>query len=357
MKLNAVIIKKFFPVIIVTLVLFVITLATFISIAARPDYAITNLYDSHWVNTASPDEAYNVSSIAQKLSPFDVIIFGELHRHPGIHLAQMQLMQQLHQLRPDLSLSLEQFERDTQAILDAYLAGSIGEQHMRDTARAWDNYPSSYRPLVEYARQHQLSVIAANAPKNAVICVGRKGLEILEAMPEEDRKHVAIDIDVSDGAYKQKFMDFLNNNSSHGGGSHGSKLSDESSAIMKTMAARSFAAQVVRDETMAESIALYMQANPQHQLLHLTGQFHSASYLGMVERLARRMPELNIAVINPITLNQEKTSWQQADLETGTVLLLVGQLPEKFVEQDNAKKWSREILKKRKANECNIVPL
>jgi len=352
-------IKPFVNAVIIVAIILV-SLTAFISVAAKPDFPISNLYGHHWLDSSNPDMQHNTKSIAQHLTQYDVIIFGEYHGHPGIHLAQMQLMEQLHKLRPKLALSLEQFERDTQAVLDEYLSGVIGEQHMRENARAWDNYPTSYRALVEYAKRYQLPVIAANAPKEAVICVARKGLEILDKMTEEERKHVAASIDVSGSAYKEKYMRFLSSNPSHGGASHKTKSDDAKSQMkantaMIAMAERSFAAQAVRDATMAESIASYMQNNPQHQLLHLTGHFHSKNFLGTVQRLVNRMPDLKVAVINPVSLTQEKRRWSKPDLDTGSVLLLVNKLPQNFVQEDNAMQWSREILRQRMDNECNIL--
>ncbi len=335
---------KVFPLIVVGLV-------ACAGITTNPDYPLTHLYEYRWINTAKPEEPQSTARIAKQLADYDVVVFGEMHGHPGIHLAQMQLLKALYGLNTGISLSLEQFERDTQATLDAYLAGEIGEQTMRDQARAWDNYATSYRPLVEYAKRQQLPVIAANAPKDAITCIGREGLGFLDTMVEEDRKHIAREIDVSEGAYKDKYMEFLGSNASHGGGS-----SEEASEEMQKMAERSFAAQVTRDDTMAESIAQHMQHNPQRQVIHLTGQFHSEAFLGMVERLSKRMPALKIAVIDPVLSSDDHPVWDEETLSLGTVLILVQPLPEKFVQEDNAMQWSHEILKKRMDTKCALSP-
>src|SRR5690554_7260780 len=62
-------------------------------------------------------------------------------------------------------------------------SGTTGETEMLEDANVWVNYKASYRPLVEFARQHQLPVIAANAPAVTVRCVGREG----KARSEERR--------------------------------------------------------------------------------------------------------------------------------------------------------------------------
>ncbi len=313
------------------------------SIPTRQHREMTNLYQHYWVNTSKPHADQDINSVAKYLADFDVIFFGELHAHAAVHLAQMQLFEAMYRLNPKLGLSLEQFERDVQPYIDDYIAGKIGEKHLISKTRAWDNYPTSYRPLVEFAREKKLSVIAANAPKKTVICVGRKGLDYLDVLTPEDRQYIAADIDISDGSYRQKFMSFITNNASHGSTSD-NKMSD----MMKKMSERSYAAQVVRDDTMAESIALHLQKNPEIQLLHLNGIFHSSNYLGIVERLGRRMPELKIAVIETVTLAPNKQNQVINNLKNGNLLLLVKHLPIGFVDKDNELEWSKAILKKRK---------
>ncbi|MDG4869738.1 ChaN family lipoprotein, partial [Guyparkeria sp. 1SP6A2] len=84
-------------------------------------------------------------------------------------------------------LSMEQFSRDSQPYLDQYLQGEIGEQYLIEQSNAWPNYASDYRPLVELAKHHQRPIIAANAPKNMVRCIGQQGIEYLDKLPKEQR--------------------------------------------------------------------------------------------------------------------------------------------------------------------------
>lgn len=322
------------------------------TLAVEQDIEMTNLYQHRWINTSAPHVGQDIQSISEYLAGFDVVFFGELHEHPAVHLAQMQLFESMFRLNPQLSLSLEQFERDTQSYLDDYLAGKIGEKYLIKKARAWGNYTTSYRPLVEFSKHHQLPVVAANAPKETVVCVGRIGLEFLDTLSSQDRQHVAADIDVAKGAYRDKFMSFLTSNASHGNTSD-----NKMGKIMQQMSERSFAAQVVRDETMAESIVHHLQKNPQRQVLHLNGAFHSSQFLGTVERLSKRMPELKIAVIETVTVAVDDKSWITEELGSGNLLLLVKKLPVGFVKAENEREWSKSILKKRKKSGRNCKPL
>jgi uncharacterized iron-regulated protein len=314
---------------------------------------LEDFYDVAWVRSAD-GSVRSLQQVADELSAYDVVFFGEYHSHSGNHLAQMQMFEALQKRNTNMSLSLEQFERDTQPLVDQYLAGEIGEKVLEEDARAWDNYKESYRPLVEYAVANKLPVIAANAPKNIVICVGKKGPEIIDKIPEPDRSWIAAELHVEEGAYLDKYIAAM------GGSSHargpGDEAATELSPMMRAMVMRSFAAQVTRDDTMAESIAMHLQSNPGRKVLHLNGNFHSASHLGTVERLQKRMPDLKIAVINPVAVEDNSApAWTEEDTGTGDFLLLVQGPPVMFVSEERELEFQREIMSKRAGNKCEYA--
>jgi uncharacterized iron-regulated protein len=79
-------------------------------------------------------------------------------------------------------LSLEMFERDVQTVINEYLKNQITETHFLAASRPWANYKTDYRPLVEFAKEKNLEVVAANAPRryvNMVTRLGRASLDLL----------------------------------------------------------------------------------------------------------------------------------------------------------------------------------
>jgi len=289
----------------------------------------------------------SVAQAADVLKAFDVIFIGEEHRHPGNHIAQMALFRAIQERAPDVSLSMEQFERDVQPVVDEYMSGKIGEQPFRTKSRAWDNYPVSYRPLVEYARAKNLPVIAAEAPNAVIRCVGEKGAEFLATMNPEQRGWAAAVLHLNDGPYKEKYMRFA-----AGDGSHGEGGDKEKAALA---AQRSFAAQVTRDDTMAESIYLHLQKNPGRKVVHLNGSFHSESFLGTAERLQWRDAKLKIAVVNPIDVKVgDALKVSDEDAKTGTFVLLIGQTPKSYASMDEMRAAIREQMKFRGENKCEL---
>jgi uncharacterized iron-regulated protein len=279
-----------------------------------------------------------------------VVFFGESHRHPGIHLQQQRLLRALHQRHPGWIVSLEQFERDVQPVVDAYLAGKIGENALVENGRAWDNYRTSYRPLLQFAKDQQLPVVAAEAPVWAVVCVGQWGPEILEQFTPEERSWVARDLHLGEGAYRDKYMKFQAGAATHGGGAAPTPQA-------RLRAERSFAGQVARDDTMAEAIDTALRRHPGRKVLHLDGNFHSAGFLGTVERLKLRNPALKIAVIDPVEVADPKSpGFARAALAEGTALQLVYPNPPSFAEGEDQSAWVRKIMAKRQSNPCKYSP-
>ena len=314
---------------------------------------LVDFYDTAFVLTnggATAPRTVSVEELADQLIGYDVIFYGESHRHPGVHLQQQRLLRALHARYPAITLSLEQFERDVQPVVDDYLAGRVGENTLTDKGRAWDNYRPSYRPLLQFAKDHQLPVVAAEAPVWAISCIGQWGPEILEQFTPEERSWVARDLHIGPGAYRDKYMKFQSGTATHGGGA---AVSDAA----RLRAERSFAGQVARDDSMAESIYLSLQAHPGRKLLHLNGSFHSAGFLGTVEQLKLRNPALKIAVIEPVEVEDAKApGFPAASAQLGTALQLVYPNPPDFVEGEDQTEWVRKIMAKRVTNPCKYTP-
>ena len=259
-----------------------------------------SIYHSRVIDSATA-QTITLEELADSLRNADVVIVGEFHGHNGAHLLQSRLQVALHERRPEQVLSLEQFNMDQQGTLDQYLAGEIGEETLIQRTDAWANYRASYRPLVEFARRHQLPVVAANAPADLVRCVGREGAGYLDSLADNVSQWVPDEPFFTVPAYRDKFLAAM----SHGG--HGGH-SDAGE--------RSFKAQLLRDNTMARAILEARKSYPEHQVLHITGTFHSEGGLGTVAALRHRAPGLSIRVLTPVIV-QDATTTLGAGERTG----------------------------------------
>ncbi|EMY6775541.1 TPA: ChaN family lipoprotein [Vibrio alginolyticus] len=239
---------------------------------------VTSFYDYQLYTPSG--EHIALSKLPIELQQADVILIGEWHTHAGVHRFQTDMLKQLTSYDRSLALSMEQFTRDKQPVVDAYLRGEIGEQYLMKQANAWPNYESDYRPLVEFAKQKNLPVIAANAPKSIVRCIGRQGLDYINKLDDDQRMFIAQAINTGSSPYKEKFMASMH---------HGKPEQTE----------KQFAAQVTWDETMAESIVSYLDDNPGAQVVHVAGKFHTEQGLGTAASILSRNPSLKVVVISP----------------------------------------------------------
>lgn len=209
----------------------------------------------------------------------DVVHLGEQHDDAGTHALQLAVLEGLARRGVPVVLSLEMFERDVQAALDAYLAGTMPESAFLAVSRPWNNYPTDYRPLVEFAKAKGWPVVASNIPRPLASAVSRGGLAVLDTLGSTQRPWVAADNQCgTDTKYARKFINLMGDMAGHG-----------SNAMPAAAMDRFYAAQCVKDEVMAESIARALDAHPNAVIVHAAGSFHVEEGLGTVERVMRRV--------------------------------------------------------------------
>ncbi len=221
-------------------------------------------------------------AMADRFATRDVVFLGEEHDNDYGHAMQREMLEQLHSRRPDLILSLEMFERDVQPILDDYLGGGISEAEFLENSRPWPNYKKHYSPLVEYARAEGLAVLAANIPRPLARIVSKEGPDAIAG-----EEFAASRSSAPEGLYKDLFFEIMT------GGD------DDHDVELVT---RFYQAQCYKDDTMAESIAIALDAAWQEGrrplVVHVCGKFHSDFGEGTVSRLRERIPQVTAGIIS-----------------------------------------------------------
>jgi uncharacterized iron-regulated protein len=227
------------------------------------------------------------------LARADVVIVGEQHDDPNTHRLEAAVLTGLLRRGVPVTVSLEMFERDVQTALDDYVSGRSSEEEFLKAARPWPRYATDYRALVEMARAHRWPVVAANVPRKYAADVAKTGLAALDALPPEERLHVARELQCPLDAYFHRFAETM--------GAHTSGGTDQSSSEeSRARTERYYFSQCVKDETMAESIATAFARREGRPgtVVHYTGAFHSDFGLGTVERVRRRMPGRRVGFVS-----------------------------------------------------------
>lgn len=223
----------------------------------------------------------------QTASKADIVFFGELHNNPISHWLQLELTQHLHQIRGGMiTLGAEMFEADNQEALTAYLQDVIDRDSLKQAARLWPNFKTDIEPLVNFAKDKQLSFIATNIPRRYASMVFRNGFEVLDTLPENEKNWIAplpIAYDASLPGY-QKMLDMM------GGHAHGMKAENFPKA------------QAIKDATMAWFINQHMQKG--NTFIHYNGAFHSDNFEGIIWYLQRLRPDVKIITISTVETDQ-----------------------------------------------------
>lgn len=215
----------------------------------------------------------------------DVVLFGELHNDPIAHWLQLELTRSLHAKKGVmLVLGAEMFETDNQLILDEYLEGLIPEEKFEEEVKLWKNYKTDYKPLVLFAREHQLRFIATNIPRRYANIVFRQGLPVLDGISEAAKGYITplpLEYDTSLQSYSSL---------SGAGGpmGHGS--------------ANLVDAQAIKDATMAHFILA--NRDPGSLFLHFNGAYHSDHGESINWFLKRADPGLEIVTISTVSQDE-----------------------------------------------------
>ena len=150
----------------------------------------------------------SLKKMAKELSKYDVIFFGEWHDDALLHQLEADILPLLDK-KTDLAISMEMFERDVQSILNDFLDGKISEEDFLKKSRAWGNYPTDYKPIIEYAKKKKLDVLAANVPRRYAALVSKQGGDALNQLSEDEKPFVARELKVLDNQYKKQFMETM----------------------------------------------------------------------------------------------------------------------------------------------------
>lgn len=241
---------------------------------------------------AGSGKELNAAQLAKRLQKYDVVFFGEFHDQGEIHAAEAELLQAMHKLQGDkLALSMEMFEVDNQSKLNKFLADTLSEEDFLAASRPWPNYRTDYAPLVNFAKEKKMPVVAANVPRFLAAHVAKNNGSVA-GIEEQYLQFLPKHTYAPEGAYKDKFY---------------AQMSSPA-APMKMPPARLaavYAAQCLKDDKMSESIAAFADTHQNMQILHINGCFHSDAHLGTTQKLEALRPRLKVAVITPLERKQK----------------------------------------------------
>ncbi len=227
------------------------------------------------------------AKISEEMKKARLLIIGEDHVQPSLLTLQLQALESLHNVNPNLVLALEMFNTEQQHLLDDFLDDHITLDILKqkyDTSS--EGFPlEHYGKLLEKAKRLQIPVKGIIIPRVYATKVVRDGLDSLD-----DPESVFPSSLVMKGSKKHR--------------EYFEALVRQSAPMMSTGLSldRFFLAQIVKDSSMAYSISQILLQNPEVWVVAIMGKGHMEYGYGVPERVKKNLGKKGIT-IEPITIS------------------------------------------------------
>jgi len=250
----------------------------------------------HWKNDDNDEYPLPIALDLSAVSDLDqitstllkkrVVFVGETHDRYEHHLSQLEIIRRLYNDNPKLAIGMEFFQQPFQRHLDAFIAGEINEKEFLEKSeyyKRWRIDYRHYRPIILFAKEHAIPLVALDILEEIGHRVGKEGIENLD---EEAKKHLPSEVVRTNTEYRDMLQAIFSQ--------HPNMSNQAFERFMDV--------QLVRDETMAENAVKFLQKHPEHRMVVLAGSGHIAYGHGIPDRLQRRMNENTAIVINGMGL-------------------------------------------------------
>ena len=214
-----------------------------------------------------------LSDVVKDLANKRIVYVGEQHDKFAHHQVQLEILQGLYRQNPKVAVGMEMFQRPFQKVLDDYIAGAIDERTFLKRSeyfKRWDIDYNLYKPILDFARAKHLPIVALNVRREIVEKVGKDGLDSLS---KEEKQEIPAQLDRSDPEYRERLKEAFAAHEQHGGKSNFEFF---------------YEAQMLWDETMAESIERFLKQNPGYRMVVLVGAGHVQYGSGIPKRAFKR---------------------------------------------------------------------
>lgn len=218
--------------------------------------------------------------LVDELAASRVVFVGETHDRFDHHLNQLEIVCRLHARNPDLAIAMEYFQKPSQSHLDAYVDGRLDEASMLRATEyygRWGYDLRLYQPIIHFARDNDIALVALNLPSEITRKVGREGIDGLDA---RQRAGLPDGLDRVDEDYRARIREAFEE--------HGERAHGDFETFLQV--------QLLWDEGMAEQIARYLEAYGERRVVVLAGNGHTLRS-GIPRRLARRDPARSAVVL------------------------------------------------------------
>ena len=243
----------------------------------------------HILNNSAP---VTFDALVNQLMAGRVILLGEHHDRYDHHLSQLELICRLHARHPRLAIGVEFVQQPFQTSLDDFVQQRIDESTFLRRSEYFARWGFDYRlyaPILRFARDNTIPVIALNVPGEVTAKIARQGMA---ALSDEERQWIPANGLNADDNYRERLRAVFD--------AHADASSSEFENFLK--------AQILWDEVMAKQASGYLADHDGVRLVIIAGNGHVAYQNAIAGRIG-------INADSVIIVSQDQSDETQAHYE------------------------------------------
>ena len=235
----------------------------------------------------------SLPDVIARVSGKKIVYVGENHDRFSNHASELEVIKTLYEKNKKIAIGMEMFQKPFQKVLDEYIAGAIDERAMlkgTEYFKRWGFDYNLYRPILVFAREKGIPVIALNIRREITEKVSREGIG---SLPSSDIAELPSQIDLSDESYKERLHEVFQKHDGQ------EKMNFEFF----------YMAQVLWDESMSQAIDDFLKSNPDFPkdgcVVILAGNGHLAFGSGIPRRTFKRNGLGYAVILNDMDLEKD----------------------------------------------------
>jgi len=239
---------------------------------------VADAQDAIQIYSLAADRPVSRESFANSLAAQRIVLVGERHDLARHHRGQLEVIKILVADGLPVTIGMEMMRSDSQASLDAWVAGTLDEDEFQTVYRDNWNFPwVLYRPIFIFARDHRIPMIGLNVARGITRQVAREGFDSLSAAQRQGLPFVTCSVD-------DDYMTYIRE--AYGAHGHGNMNFEHFCE-----------AQLIWDKAMAAKALQYLANTPERLLVILAGTGHARK--GGIPRQIEVLGDLPYQVVLP----------------------------------------------------------
>lgn len=228
------------------------------------------VYDKQADTVIKTKDSLSIKDIIMYTENNEVIFVGEHHNMFSHHINQLEIIKNIYELKPNLVIGLEMFQKKYQSVLNNYIAGRITEKELLQQTNYFDNWGydfNLYAPIFKFAQNNKIPLVALNIDRN----ITKKIFEgNYDNITNDEWLELPKNINILNDEYRSNLEEFF-------------KMHPSSNKKFNNF----YLAQNIWDEIMAQNIIEYKDSNSNPTMVVLAGSGHLGKNSGIPLRYKR----------------------------------------------------------------------